>query len=53
MSNENLRKMAGYSRRVLERHGECAVKSLEGEKMKAVCLADVGDLALRGEAGVL
>ena len=44
---ELLRKVAGYSRRVLSRFSENVVRSLEGEKMKAVCLADIGDLALK------
>ena len=44
---ELLRKVAGYSRRVLARMGENAVRSLEGERSQPVCLAEIGDGALR------
>ena len=50
---ELLRKVAGYSRRVLSRFSENVVRSLEGEKMKAVCLADIGDLALKKIAAAM
>ena len=44
---ELLRKIAGYSRRVLAQMGENAVRSLEGERLQPVCLAEIGDGALR------
>lgn len=44
---ELLRKIAGYSRRVLAQMGENAVRSLEGEKLQPVCLAEIGDGALK------
>ena len=44
---ELLRKIAGYSRRVLAQMVENAVRSLEGERLQPVCLAEIGDGALR------
>lgn len=44
---ELLRRIAGYSRRVLAQMGENAVRSLEGEKLQPVCLAEIGDGAQR------
>ncbi|MBQ0031514.1 MAG: hypothetical protein KBT68_01800 [bacterium] len=44
---ELLRKVAGYSRRVLAQMVENAVRSLEGERLQPVCLAEFGDGALR------
>lgn len=44
---ELLRKIAGCSRRVLAQMGENAVRSLEGERLQPVCLAEIGDGALR------
>ena len=50
---ELLRKIAGYSRRVLAQMGENAVRSLEGEKLQPVCLAEIGDGALRKIAAAM
>ena len=44
---ELLRRVAGFSRRVLARFSENTVRSLEGEKFQAVCLAEIGDGVLR------
>ena len=46
---ELLRKIAGYSRRVLAQMGENAVRSLEGERLQPVCLAEIGDGAFRNQ----
>ena len=50
---ELLRKIAGYSRRVLAQMGENAVRSLEGERLQPVCLAEIGDGALRKIAAAM
>ena len=44
---ELLRKIAGYSRRVLAQMGENAVRSLEGERLQPMYLAEIGDGALK------
>lgn len=50
---ELLRKIAGYSRRVLAQMGENAVRSLEGERLQPVCLAEIGDGALKKIAAAM
>ena len=50
---ELLRRVAGFSRRVLARFSENTVRSLEGEKFQAVCLAEIGDGALKKIAAAM
>ena len=50
---ELLRRVAGFSRRVLARFSENTVRSLEGEKFQAVCLAEIGDGALKKIAAAI
>ena len=50
---ELLRRVAGFSRRVLARFSENTVRSLEGEKFQAVCLAEIGDGVLKKIAAAL
>ena len=50
---ELLRRVAGFSRRVLARFSENTVRSLEGEKFQAVCLAEIGDGVLKKIAAAM
>ena len=50
---ELLRKIAGDSRRVLAQMVENAVRSLEGERLQPVCLAEIGDGALKKIAAAM